>query len=52
MKAVSNITWIISDLLTKTIVCSGLIERNSKIVIKPRGATKRSGNKGILEIFS
>jgi hypothetical protein len=43
MIAVIKITWIINDLFTKSILCSGAIPKNNKIVISPLGATKVEG---------
>lgn len=46
------ITWIISDWFTSEIVCVGSMERNSKMVISPLGATNNNGCKGSLESLS
>lgn len=42
-KAVKMITWITSDLFETGIDCDAGIDKNSKIVIKPRGAINTNG---------
>ena len=41
-----------SDLLTSEIVCVGSIERNSKMVMSPLGATNNKGCNGSFDSLS
>lgn len=50
--AVNKMTCMINDLFTNSIWFSGAIDKNNNMVIKPRGATKSSGNKGSFDNLS
>ena len=52
IKAVNIITWVTRDLFTRGIARTGSMERNSRIVISPLGATNNKGLKGRRDNFN
>jgi hypothetical protein len=51
-KAVKIITWMIRDSLTKEMAWDGAMDRKSKMVIRPLGATNNKGSKLNLDSLS